>query len=173
MELWRKSARSNFSLKRSEAARSPAALFGPFESQPASASEVSALAPVTRLAPMTRLAPRNFRRSSPSFSAAWRGGSQSLFTAPSRRFGWLGDGGRWRLGRFRRIPGWRLRLRRLAGGMRRWRIARRARRFRRIRHGRLLRRRVDRGPRFRRLHGGCLEGPPPLGGRGAHAGSRT
>ena len=77
MAVWRKSARSNLSLKRSEAARRPAALFGPFESQPASASAVSAPAP------LMRLAPRNARRSMPSRSAAWRGGSQSLLMTSS------------------------------------------------------------------------------------------
>ena len=77
MAVWRKSARSILSLKRSEAARRPAALFGPFESQPASASAVKAPAP------LMRLAPRNARRSMPSLSAAWRGSQSLLMTSSS------------------------------------------------------------------------------------------
>src|SRR3954453_7733409 len=112
MALWRKSARSIFSLKRSEAARRPAALLGPFESQPASASDVSAPAPVTRLAP------RKARRSRPSFSAAWRGGSQSLLTTTSRSLRWIGDRRPGRPGRCRWITGGRLRGGRVGGGVR-------------------------------------------------------
>src|SRR5450432_232452 len=73
MALWRKIARSSFSLNRSEAARRPAALFGPLESQPARPSAAN-----VELAPIVRPADRKARRSRPSFSAGWRRGSQSL-----------------------------------------------------------------------------------------------